>query len=80
MDEKHLIQDALHDAVARFEQRMNDDTVSYGNLQDWLVGNAFSRFQSLFEKAQKEKARLLPSKQLNCRPSRLIKKKILWSF
>ncbi len=59
MDEKHLIQDALHDAVARFEQRMNDDTVSYGNLQDWLVGNAFSRFQSLFEKAQKEKDRFV---------------------
>lgn len=59
IDEKHLIQDALHDAVARFEQRMNDNTVNYGNLQDWLVGNAFSRFQGLFEKAQKEKARFV---------------------
>lgn len=59
IDEKHLIQDALHDAVARFEQRMNDNTVNYGNLQDWLVGNAFSRFQGLFEKEQKEKARFL---------------------
>ena len=43
LNEKHLVQDALHDAFARFEQRMFLETVEYGNLKDWLVGNAFSR-------------------------------------
>ena len=57
LNEKHLVQDALHDAFARFEQRMFLETVEYGNLKDWLVGNAFSRFQGLFEKEQKESGR-----------------------
>lgn len=60
LNDKHLVQDALHDAFARFEQRMNDNTVEYGNLKDWLVGNAFSRFQGLYEKEQKETGRFVP--------------------
>jgi DNA-directed RNA polymerase specialized sigma24 family protein len=59
VNERHLVQDALHDAFARFEQRMNDNTVEYGNLKDWLVGNAFSRFQGLYEKEQKETGRFV---------------------
>jgi DNA-directed RNA polymerase specialized sigma24 family protein len=59
LNDKHLVQDALHDAFARFEQRMNDNTVEYGNLKDWLVGNAFSRFQGLYEKEQKETGRFV---------------------
>ena len=59
LNHKHLVQDALHDAFARFEQRMNDNTVEYGNLKDWLVGNAFSRFQGLYEKEQKETGRFV---------------------
>jgi Putative ATPase subunit of terminase (gpP-like) len=82
VNERHLVQDALHDAFARFEQRMSVRTdenrdvgiantqyvvdnnsikgVEYGNLKDWLVGNAFSRFQVLYEKEQKETAHLVP--------------------
>ena len=56
--EKGMVQDALLDALARFEQRMNDNTVVYGNLKSWLAGNAFERFQRLFEKEQAEKKRL----------------------
>ena len=59
LNDKHLVQDAVHDAFARFEQRMNDNTVEYGNLKDWLVGNAFSRFQGLYEKEQKETGRFV---------------------
>ncbi len=58
--ERQLIKDAMTDAFVRFEQRMNNDTVQYGNLHDWLVGNAFSRFQDLFDREQKEIARLAP--------------------
>jgi DNA-directed RNA polymerase specialized sigma24 family protein len=59
LNDKHLVQDALHDAFARFEQRMKDNTVEYGNLRDWLVGNAFSRFQGLYEKELKETGRFV---------------------
>jgi DNA-directed RNA polymerase specialized sigma24 family protein len=62
LNDKHLVQDAFHDALARFEQRMAVETedsmalkgVRYGSLRDWFVGNAFSRFQGLYEKEQKE--------------------------
>jgi DNA-directed RNA polymerase specialized sigma24 family protein len=62
INDKHMVQDALHDAFARFEQRMVVETedsfvlkgVRYGGLRDWLVGNAFSRFQGLYEKEQRE--------------------------
>lgn len=58
--ERQLVQDALTDAFVRFEQRMANGTVEYSNLKDWLVGNAFSRFQDLCEKEQKEIATLQP--------------------
>jgi DNA-directed RNA polymerase specialized sigma24 family protein len=58
--ERQLVKDALTDAFVRFEQRMSNGTIEYGNVKDWLVGNAFSRFQDLFEKEQKEINRLEP--------------------
>jgi DNA-directed RNA polymerase specialized sigma24 family protein len=67
LNDKHMVQDGFHDALARFEQRMavetNDSTaikgVVYGSLRDWLVGNAFSRFQGLYEKEQRETGHLV---------------------
>lgn len=69
LNDKHLVQDALHDAFARFEQRMCNETVNYGNLKDWLVGNAFSRFQGLYEKEQKETGRFVSIDAVQMPPS-----------